>query len=180
MRPQAALEEVRTVIKQESNLPSRTNFVDEEPATSAEHANIKLPIVSLEIASVDDIDVFNTDLDEQVLDNSGNVTGQIFRAEYEMGIQIDLMTAAESSFSRDELGTDIWNSLYPYVDEGPDAELHPDVWMFRIDDEETVDDFSTTPTLRMWRMNCTIGSFSEFETTETFIEDYNLAGPDVN
>jgi hypothetical protein len=97
-----------------------------------------------------------------------------------MGLQIDLMTAAESSFNRDELGNDIWNSLYPYVDEGPGAELHQDVWLFRIDDEETVDDFSMTPTLRMWRMNCTVGSFSEFSTDEGFVEDYNLQQTDVN
>jgi hypothetical protein len=52
--------------------------------------------------------------------------------------------------------------------------------MVRIDDEDTVDDFGMTPTLRTWRLNLTIGSFNEYETSANFIADFDIEEIDVN
>jgi hypothetical protein len=181
MRPEQVIGEIRSALQNHSNLPSNVNYVDEEPATSAEHAAVKLPIISFEIQSIEDIDEFNTDLEENILNSEGDVIGQRFRAQYEMGLQIDMMTAAESKYSRSTLGGEIQNTLYRYVDEGPDVQLHPDIWMFRIDDEDTVDDFTTSPTLRMWRLNLTVGSYTEFDVSaDEDIESFNLNDPTVN
>lgn len=182
-RPRHIIDALIRSVKQSGYLPDDMEYLPYEADRSGADGNIKLPLV--EVQPVDQIDIqdFNTDRVEYITDDDGNRIGRRFHAEYRLRIQFDVYAAQGSSYDARELGTKLWQALYRHDSAGPNQPLPAEdgsdlsiTWSIHVEDEQPAHDLTTTPALRRWRIDVVVRSAMEFDTTESYITDYNISG----
>ncbi|AGM11346.1 hypothetical protein M199_gp016 [Halogranum tailed virus 1] len=179
--PTEILYHVRDALKASGELPSSTSYIVQEHDGGGIEGNLKLPVVQITPVTSVNLNEFNTDLSGYVTDENGNEVGRIYHAEYQMTVQIDVITVDRRT-SEDEqieqLSTNLRNALYWYDSAGPSRQLAESVWKFSVEDGERVDDTTTTPTMRRWRQDVDLWTYEEFDTTEDYIVNVNLPNED--
>jgi hypothetical protein len=178
--PREAMERVALAVADSDKLPSDMSLLLQEADTSADDADVDLPLLEIQPVDIENVVVHNTDLVGYVTDNSGNRTGRIYYSEYEMTISLDIWTTRNDGYDPDDLGEDLREALYPYSSYGPqrpflDEEQVPDdqITYFRIADGERTDDLIQTPTVRRWSQEVELWGCEEFRTDEDYIVDVN-------
>lgn len=175
--PHEILTTVRDTLDNSASVPDSVNYLVAEYDASGEDANVSLPVVQLTAVGVVNLNEFNTDLVGYVTDSNGNQVGRRYHSEYQMEVQVDVMTVdgrTEANESIEPLTKAVRNELYKYDSAGPDNTLDPDVWRFHVDDAERADNLSTTPAIRRWRQDLSCWSHEVFETTEDYIATVNF------
>lgn len=179
--PTEILELVRDALKASGNLPSSTTYIVQEHDGDGVEGNVRLPVVQVTPVTNVSLNEFNTDLAGYVTDDAGNQVGRIYHAEYQMTVQIDVITV-DGRTSEDEdirnLSTALRDALYSYDSAGPSRQLAESIWKFTLADGERVDDTATTPTMRRWRQDVDLWTHEEFDTTEDYISAVNLPPED--
>lgn len=170
--PDTVLRSIKEAVKSSGRLPDRTSYAVFELDMDGGQANVRPPIV--EITTVDTIrsTTNNTDFVGYATDNAGNDIGYIYRAGFEMPVQIDLLTAEGDAYDPNELGRELRLALYRYEDRQYDDDLPDpdssgpldDVTGFGIDSGNSVPDLDMTPALRRWRQSATV-TFEEIIDT---------------
>lgn len=179
--PTEILELVRDALKASGNLPDSTTYIVQEHDGDGLEGDIRLPVVQVTPVTNVALNEFNTDLSGYVTDADGNQVGRIYHAEYQMTVQIDVITV-DGRTREDEdirnLSTALREALYWYDSAGPSRQLAESIWKFNVADGERVDDTTTTPTMRRWRQDVDLWTYEEFDTTEDYIVDINLPPED--
>lgn len=176
--PDTVLRSVKEAIKSSGRLPRETSYAIFELDMDGGQANVRPPVV--EITTVDTIrsTAMNTDFVGYATDNAGNDIGYIYRAGFEMPVQIDVLTAEGDPYDPNELGTELRRALYRYEDRqyddglpDPDSSgVLEDVTGVTIDSGSPVPDLDMTPALRRWRQSVTV-TFEEVIDTSSEYEE---------
>jgi len=179
--PTQALYEVRDAIIDSGKLPESVTYIVQEVDQDGLEAGAKVPVIQLTPVTSARITAFNTDRADFVTDDDGNQVGRIYHAEYEMTIQIDILTVDNRS-NEDEwinpLSDALREALYEYDSAGPSRQIVESIWKVNTDEGERIDDLTMNPTLRRWRQDVTLWSYEEFDTTEDYIVDVTLPPDD--
>lgn len=174
--PIQILYEIRDALDDSDDLPRSVNYLVQEADMDGHDADVKIPVVQITPVSSARITDFNTDAVERITDGSGNEIGRRYHAEYQMVIQIDVLTVDDRTDDNElirSLTNSLRNALYQYDSAGPSTKLEESVWRFVVDEGERIDDLTMTPTLRRWRQDVTVWSYEVFDTTEDYIVDVN-------
>ena len=182
---------IKDGIEEHDVLPEHTDFLKYEEDMLGEDANVSLPLVQLDQITVDYLNEWNTDRIGYMVNDQGQQVGRVYHNEYELSLEIDLWTAAQSRYDVNELGTALRRWLYRhdkgsagvplpfemgeyYIedDDGNQVRLD-DVWDFRLVSAERADDITGSPTIRRWRYQIDIASFEAFgvEADDPPVED---------
>ena len=181
VRPQHLIDAIVRSVQDSDYLPDDMNYLPYEAARTGADGNIKLPL--LEVQPVDKIDIrdFNTDRVDYITDENENRVGRRFHSEYRLRVQFDVYTAQGSSYDSRNLGTNLWRALYRHDSAGPNQPLPKEddsdaswTWRIEVEDEQPAHELTTTPSLRRWRVDVVIWSAMEFDTTESYITDYEI------
>lgn len=175
--PRESMEAVAQAIANAGTLPSELSVLLHEADPENDDADVDLPLLEIQPITVDNVVVDNTDLVGFTEDNYGNQTGRIYSSEYEMGIQLDLWTAAsDDTYDPDTLGRQLRDALYPYSSYGPGQDLTDEngdplqaITYFRLGDGERSDGLLETPTVRRWSQEIELWASEEFRTDEDYI-----------
>lgn len=179
--PHEILTKLRDTLDESSEVPDSVNYLVAEYDSSGKDANVELPVVQLTAVGVVNLNEFNTDLVGYVTDNDGNQVGRRYHSEYQMNVQLDVMTVdgrTKTNESIEPLTRTVRNELYSYDSAGPDEEIDEDIWRFHVDDAERSDDLSTTPTIRRWRQDVSCWSYESFDTTDDYTANVNFPDED--
>ena len=182
LNPDDALSAVRRTVEDSGQMPADLDYIEQEPGD--EDSNVGLPVLVLTPSSAVRITSFNTDLAGYVTDTDedGNEVrvGRIFHAEYRLDIQLDIWTAAGSSYDERDLGNTLHDVLYRHDSHGPDLPLLDEngnviesVWRFRVEDGEQANDLTQTPSLRRWRQDVALWAYHRFDTSEDYLAGVN-------
>lgn len=171
-KPDELIEAVARSIDASDGVPGDVSYLLQEADMDASDANVKLPVIEIELISVDRLDEFNTDESGRVLNDAGEAVGRVIRREYELSLQIDVWVAAKSSHDVNDIGQALADRLYRHEPTGFDEPL-PDgndgsisgVWDFRLGQSARRDDTTTTPSVRRWRQDVTLSSYVEYRTS---------------
>lgn len=154
--PDTILRSIKEAIKSSGRLPESTSYAVFELDQDGGQANVRPPIV--EITTVDRLrsSSMNTDFVGHSEDSSGNHIGRIYRALFQMPVQINVITAEGDGHDPKEIGKDIRFALYRYEDrqEGdplPDPDSTGDIGdvnRFQLAEGGPNDDLGLTPALR--------------------------------
>lgn len=183
LSPDEAVSTIRRTIEESGLMPDEVTYVEEQPGD--ENRDVKLPAVVLQPLSSVRLTRFNTDRADYLYgeDDEGSevIVGRVFISEYTMSVQLDIWTAAGSSYDERELGEKLYDALYVHDSHGPeqsfldeDGEPIESIWRFRIDDSEPANDLTGTPTLRRWRQDVSLWSYHRFDTTEDYMTDVDV------
>jgi hypothetical protein len=153
-----ARELIARAVLQDTRMPSELDVILREPDADGKDATKTLPLLLVELDEVSRPEVTNSDFVGYKQDNSGNDVARVFESEWEATAQIELWTAAGSSYDVDELGEKLHEVLYSYDSRGTD-ECFTDAdgsavtsfWNFSLGDGSREDDLTQTPTVRRWR-----------------------------
>lgn len=182
--PLEALNRLKYGLEQSGELPDSVTYIVQEADFDGTNANLKLPVIQLTPVTSARITDFNTDQVSVVEDDNGNAIGRRFHAEYQMTIQIDVLTVdgrTRDDESIQSLSDSIRRALYQYDSAGIDNPV-PDkngkatdsIWRFVSNQGQRADDESMNPTLRRWRQDVDLWSYEEFTTTEDYIVSVNI------
>lgn len=172
------MDAVKRTVEQQGIVTSDLNYIEpgNEPDTTGSDQGVKLPVFVIQPLDKIALDEFNTDRVGYVTDSDGNQVGRIYHSEYRLDLQLSVWVAEGSKHDVDEIGNDVWHSMY-YHDEGgpgnplPDANGNPvpTVFKFRVQDGTRDDDLTRNMTLRRWHQDVAIWAAHEFKTTEDYI-----------
>lgn len=186
--PSNAMTAVARTIADSGELPSDMGLMLHEADPESEDADVEMPALEIELVESSRVHPNNTDLVGWTVDENGNRTGRIYRAEYELTLEIDVWTSTGDGYDANELGKAVRRALYPHSSYG-DGEPFSDengkqideIFRFVVSDGARADDLIQTPTVRRWRQEVELWAYEEFQTTEDYIVDVNYpASGDFN
>lgn len=187
--PSDVLDHIQRALEDNGGIPSSVSYLTHEADSDGADADVKLPIVQITPVSSARIRAFNTDKVGYTTDNNGNQTGIVYDAEYEMMVQVDVLSVDDRTDSAEEidpLTNSVRTALYEYDSAGPgklfeDSDGNPDedVWQVELDEGERADDTAMTPPLRRWSQDLTVWANEEFKTTEDYITAVDLPDEDA-
>lgn len=159
------LQSLVTALKESGRLPSATTYSTWELDQDNGQANVKPPVVEITSIDVARSRPHNTDLIDHVTNDDGQEIGYLFRALFEMPVQIDVWTAEGDRYNPKEIGEQIRYALYEYDSAqlgnplpDPDDPSTPldGIDHFTLDDGQVANDLSMTPALRRWRQSAEV------------------------
>jgi len=168
---------IRDELEGDSNIPDSVSYILREVDGDGIDGNITLPVIQIQAVTATNFDIFNTDVSGTKQDGSGNDIGRFFRSEYQLRVQIDVVTVDRRSDSNehiDYLADTVRRSLYRFDSAGLANELDTDVWRFILDTGSRTDDMTTTPTMRRWQQDVLVWTYETYETTEEYIKDFAI------
>lgn len=179
--PDTVLRSVKEAIKSSERLPSSTTYAVFELDFQGGQSNVRPPVV--EITTVDTIrsTSMNTDFTGYATDSDDNHIGRIYRAGFEMPIEINVITAEGDGHDPSEIANEIRFALYQYEDrnEGtalPDPDTSgtiDDVTRFQLDAEEPSNNLNMTHTLRGRQEAATVWFEEVIDTSQEYgAKDY--------
>lgn len=180
-----AVEIIRDNIDRDDRIPDKMSYVIHEADAEGEHANVSLPLLELQIANVSRDDDNNSTFAGYVFNTDGERVGRRYETKWEMTLRLNLWTADGSDYNVQEIGDVLHTVLFDYDELGP-AELFTtesgepveDIWGFRLQDDERVDDFGQTPTVRRLRKTALVRGANEY--TQTGEEPIKTTTQDVS
>lgn len=154
--PDVILRSIKDAIKESGRLPKSTTYATFELDPEGGQADVYPPVVEITPTNMARSTSMNTDLIGYSKDGSGNHIGQIYRAVFQMEIQISVMTAESDVYNPVEMRRSIQKALYEYENRqfdrlfpDPDASgTLGDITMFEMVSGEPNNDFTMSPTLR--------------------------------
>lgn len=174
--PKESIDAVSRAVANSGELPAEMTLLKREADARSDDADVNLPTMEVQISSIDDVNISNTDFVDFVTDDSGNEVGRIFLSEYELTIDIDLWTIEKTSYDPDDLGRRLKKALYPYSSYGPsedftdsDGNKIEQITYFRLGDAERADDLVQDPTVRKWSQTVELWAYESFRTTKDYI-----------
>jgi hypothetical protein len=188
--PQTVLKSITTAIDESGRLPDATSYSTYELDTDGGQANVRPPVVEVTAPDVIKADRNHTDFYKYATDDMGNHIGRIYRATFEMDVEIDVWTAEGDRYDADELGRAVRMALYRYDARQRDEQLpDPDtpsqdienVPHFWISDGGMRNDLTMTPALRRWRTTADVWFQEIVNTAEEYGADdriVNVVTPD--
>lgn len=178
VRPDTVLKSVKTAIKESGRLPDSTSYSTFEIDADGGQADVRPPVVEITIIDTVRSRPHNTDFVGTITDDSGNDIGRVYRALFEMNIQIDVWTAEGDKYNAHEIGQEVRRALY-FHDEYVTADPLPDpddpsqavggIDYFTVGDGSVENDLSMTPALRRWRQTAEVWFSEQVSTDETYI-----------
>jgi hypothetical protein len=179
--PHTVLKSITTAVKESDRLPQETSYSTYELDTDGGQANVRPPVVEVTAPDVIKADRNHTDFYTYATDEQGNHIGRIYKATFEMDVEIDVWTAEGDRYDPHELGRAVRTALYRY-DARQRSEQLPDpdtpsqkienVSHFWISDGGMRNDLTMTPALRRWRMTADVW----FQETINTAEEYGPSG----
>lgn len=184
VRPQTVRRSVKEAIKSSDRLPNETTYATFELDQTGGQSNVRPPAV--EIQTIDAIRVrpHNSDLHAMATDANGNEIGYIFRAQFEMELEIDVWTREGAGYDPDEIGHELRFALYEYdntqlanplPDPDNPSETLSDVSHFFLNEGAVADDLTMTPALRRWRQTADVWFYEEIDTSQEYGEQDFIA-----
>lgn len=162
--PDTILRSVKEAIKSSGRLPDSTTYAVFELDETGGQANVRPPIIEITTQDTVRSDSVNTDFVGYSTDGNGNHVGRIYRAPFEMPIQIDVITAEGDGYDPSSIKNAVKMALYEYEDRQEDANLPDpdgsgvlaDVNQFQLMDGQPNNDLGMTPALRGRRQGATV------------------------
>jgi len=177
--PGTVLRSIKEAIKDSDRLPSATSYGTFELDFQGGQANVRPPVVEITTVDVIRSDTVNTDFVGYSQDENGNDIGRIYRAGFEMPVEVRIVTAEGGDYDPVDMGGKVRLALYRYEDRQehdplPDPDgtgILADVTHFELGDGGTDDDFGMTPALRGWRQEIDVWFEEVIDTAEEYGEE---------
>lgn len=176
-RPHTVLRSIKTAIDESDRLPEATSYSTYEIDADSGQANVRPPVVEITGPDAVRAQRNHTDFYDYATDNAGNHIGRIYKATFEMDVEIDVWTAEGDRFDPDEIGHEIRRALYRYdARQRSDPLPDPDdpshdldgVTHFWIDDGGVRNDLTMTPALRRWRTTADVWFQETINTADEY------------
>lgn len=177
VKPHTVVESVKTAVKQSGRLPDSTSYATFELDEDGGQANVRPPAIEITMPTTVRSTPNNTDFYKYATDDNGNHIGYIYRARFEMTVELDVWTAEGDGFDPDTIGREVRNALYEYDSRQLGREL-PDpsapsnklssISHLEVGDGEVRNDLSMTPALRRWRQTLTVNFYEEVNTADEY------------
>lgn len=174
--PRDSMETVARAVAKSGKLPSEISLLLHEADTSADDADVDLPLLEIQPVEVSNVILNNTDFVDYITDGDGNRTGRVYTSDYEMTMTLDIWTTEDDGYNPDDLGEQLRAALYPHSSYGPqepfvDDEGAPidEITYFRLGTGERADDLIQTPSVRRWSQEVELWGYEQFTTEEDYI-----------
>lgn len=174
--PTETMDLVLLAVADSGDLPAEMSVLKHEADIDNENSDVELPLLEVQIADSERVEVSNDDLVGWTTDGSGNRTGRIYESEYELTLELRIWTIPKDGYNVDRLGDAVRSALYPYSSYGPQKSFRDEsgetvdqIYYFTISDGARADDLIQTPNVRRWRQEVELWGCEEFRTTEDYI-----------
>lgn len=177
-RPDEIIDALIYQLEASDVVSSDVTYLNEEVDSTGKNADVFLPVIEIQEADVTWLSEFNTDrVDIEFTDDFAE---EVYRAEYELILQLDVWVADTSKWSPDEIGEDARRVLYQYESAGlsktlvdREGNLLPEIWKFSLTDAGRPDDLSGTFSVRKWRQEIEIWAYEEYRAKKDVIQSLN-------
>jgi len=179
--PREILTRIKESLEDSSDVPDSVSYVLQEYDASGKDANVTLPVVELQTVNALSLNEFNTDFVRYVHDENGNQIGRVYRSEYSVTVQLDILTVDGRRKNEESISTlvnSVRRSLYQYSSAGPAESLEETVWKFQLNEGERADNLDSTPTVRRWSQTIDCWTYDEFRTIDDYIVDITFPDED--
>lgn len=180
--PREILTAIKESLQDSSEVPDSVSYVLQEYDGSGPEANVSLPVVELQTVNALSLNQFNTDFVGYRFNADGNQIGRVYRSEYSLTVQLDILTVDGRSKNEESISpliNGVRRALYKFESAGPAEPLEDTVWRFQLNEGERADNLESTPTVRRWSQTIDCWSYEEFDTVEDYIVDVTFPGDEV-
>lgn len=155
VRPQEIAEAVRRGIENSGRLPAEMSYLTRTPDTQGEDAHITYPACVITQVSVTRDEDRSTDLVGYHRNAQGQAIGRIFDMTFQQELQVDVYTAAGSSWNVNDLMDSVERALWRYDSQlrhdllpAEDGSGISEVWSFTLGQRRPADNLAKSPSER--------------------------------